>query len=390
MLGGRFVRFSDPPRIPDVEPANGPELADVLPELDTIGLRRIFIGFPIYDEAPSLPAQELVQALSLQNVRVIPFFTYVHYVDPASLVAFADDISTRGGAPLAPIDLRIPVLAPEEEIVARVRERVLARRDLWDGDEESPARIDCVEAPPPHSAKLCAVPAGNVWLGSVNRGATSTPPRLYRVDAFAMDEREITVAQYARCVAAGRCHERIPRGVSVALTKNGDAMPQPDLSWSDAADYCTFVGLGLPTEAQWVRAARAEPLDAYPWGQAQPGLPPARANLGEKPGHGLPHYELADPDSSWTGDGVAGLAEGCSFALGRGPFGHCDLIGNLLEWVEGSVPTAKGGSWLDVEAGFVTIDVRATVQQLDLGSYQTGARCARSIPTSDRPSESGE
>jgi formylglycine-generating enzyme required for sulfatase activity len=156
-----------------------------------------------------------------------------------------------------------------------------------------------------------------------------------------MDEREITVAQYARCVAAGRCHERIPRGVSVALTKNGDAMPQPDLSWSDAADYCTFVGLGLPTEAQWVRAARAEPLDAYPWGQAQPGLPPARANLGEKPGHGLPHYELADPDSSWTGDGVAGLAEGCSFALGRGPFGHCDLIGNLLEWVEGSLPFTK-------------------------------------------------
>jgi formylglycine-generating enzyme required for sulfatase activity len=379
MLGGRFIRVSDPPPIPDVTPIAGPRLAEALPAIGMAGVRRLYLGFPIYDEAPSPVAGEIVRSLPLDGVRVTPFFTYVHYVDPGSLAALATAISARGGEPTVPIALRLPAMVSHGDILARTRRAVLDRRDLWAVDPERPAQVDCAELPAPHSARLCSVPAGSVWIGEVSGDdpdVSANPPRLLHVDGFDLDEQEITIAQYQRCVASQRCRKREPHGVSAELERGGDDLPMPDLSWSDAAAYCAFVGLRLPTEPEWVRAARGGGLDSYPWGETPPGVGPPRANLGEKPEHGISHYALAAPDSDWEGDGVAGLAPGCHFPLGRGPYGHCDLIGNLLEWVDGPTPMSKGGSWIDVEPHSATIAGRA--EQWRLGAYLNGARCARS------------
>jgi formylglycine-generating enzyme required for sulfatase activity len=345
------------------------------------GIRHLFLGFPIWDEAPSPPAHEIIRSLALKGVRVTPLFTYVHYVGQASLDGLTAEITAAGGNPSAPIALLLPALIPEEDIIARARQALLERRDLWAADADPVAKIDCTEQPAPHSARLCAVPPGSVWLGDVSRsspGTTSNPPRLFQVPGFELDEKEISIAQYGRCVAAQRCRARQPHGVSTDLERPGDELPQPDLSWSDATTYCAFVGLRLPTEAEWVRAARGSGLDPYPWGEALPGTSPARANLGEKPSEGLAHYALAAPESPWIGDGVAGLSPGCHFEGGRGPYGHCDLVGNLLEWIDAPAPVAKGGSWIDVEPEYVRVGDRVTIEQREMGSYLTGARCARS------------
>lgn len=381
MLGGRFVRMADPPQGGDIAAAAGARAKEVLPSIDMKGVRRLVLGFPIYDNAPSPVAQEIVRALPLQGVKVIPLFTHIHYVDPKALDTLADEIRARGGDPAPPIALRLPVMVTDEDIVARARRAALDRPDLWGVEPEPAPTVNCVDAPPPHSARMCSVPGGSVWLGDVSRDGLAPgaiPPSLQRVGPFDLDEHEISIAQYQRCVAAQKCRERTPHGVSIELERGGDALPMPDLSWSDAVEYCAFVGLRLPTEAEWVRAARGSSLNTYPWGNAPPGNEPARANLGEKPGVGLPEYVLAAPDAAWAGDGVAGLAPGCQFPLGRGPFGHCDLIGSLLEWIDDPTPTVKGGSWLDVEPAYVSIAARATIAQPKLGSYLTGARCARS------------
>jgi len=62
--------------------------------------------------------------------------------------------------------------------------------------------------------------------GEVSRDggeAASNPPRLLHVAAFDLDEKEISVAQYRRCVAAQRCSEKdLAAGfdsVSVCLSK---------------------------------------------------------------------------------------------------------------------------------------------------------------------------
>jgi formylglycine-generating enzyme required for sulfatase activity len=379
MLGGAFVRVWDPPQVADVTPVPGPQLKDVLAGIRMDGVRRLFLGFPIYDEAPSAVAQQIVRSVPLEGVRVTPFFTYVHYFQQGTLDALAGEISARGGEATAPIALRLPALVSDEDILGRTRRALLERRELW-AAPEPPAEVRCADVPAPHLARLCSVPPGLVWTGEVSPEASdsSNPPRLFRVSAFDLDEKEISIAQYRRCVAAQRCRERKSHGVLAGLEGVDDDLPMPDLSWSDAVAYCSFVGLRLPTEPEWVRAARGSSLDPYPWGDALPGTGPPRANLGEKPANGLPHYALAPAESNWMGDGVAGLAPGCHFPLGRGPYGHCDLIGNLLEWVDAPTPVAKGGSWIDVEPRYASVSARATSEQPDLGSDLTGARCARS------------
>lgn len=376
MLGGRFIRVNDEPKVPDIAKSLRPKLSEVLATVDMRGVRRLFVGFPVYNNAPSDVAREIIGKLELKGVRVTPVFTYVHFIDPQSLVALAEEIRGRGGIPEPAIGLRLPALIPDEEIVERARRAILGRRDLW--PEEPPATPACAEAAAPHSVRMCAVPAGGVWVGDVsaNPPPGAPPPRYQTLKAFDLDEKEVTVAQYARCVAAHKCRARPPHGVSEVLEKGGDAMPMPDLSWSDAASYCAFAGLRLPTEAEWTRAARGSGLTAYPWGNEPPGQVPARANLGEQANAGLPEYAFADPP--WAGDGTAGLSPGCHYPAGNGPFGHCDLIGNLLEWVDGPVPTGKGGSWIDVEPAYVSIAAHAISEQRNLGSYLTGARCARS------------
>ena len=90
--------------------------------------------------------------------------------------------------------------------------------------------------------------------------------------------------------------------------------PVTDVSWFEAMAYCRWLSdregrlIRLSDEALWEKAATSSKRK-YPWGDAQPT--PELANFGKNVGFPTP----------------VGL-----YPAGNGPYGHCDLVGNVWEW----------------------------------------------------------
>jgi formylglycine-generating enzyme required for sulfatase activity len=234
------------------------------------------------------------------------------------------------------------------------------------------------------------VPGGTFWMGgsendSEARG-TEFPRHRVTLDAFWIDQTEVTNAQYALCVADGACDES-PRAGDDKF--NGDDYPVVDVLWSEADAYCKWARVHLPTEAQWEYAARGEEGYIYPWGGV---FDCRRGNFDDE-------TELTDyvvPGGEGC-DGYARTAPVGSFPDGASWCGALDLAGNVWEWTAdwygdysaeeqtnptgpavGDLRVLRGGGWYDTEAA-----VRAVFRNtgaLDLRYYGFGFRCAVGIP----------
>jgi serine/threonine-protein kinase len=268
-------------------------------------------------------------------------------------------------------------------------------------------------------AKMVLVPTGEFWMGSdqteldrfvdaCKRAGTTMPickqwsqieaPR-HRVylDAFHVDQHEVTNAQFERFVRAtshqttaeqegtGLVHHvkdgawqteelsgvawRTPTGPRTSASHNH---PVVQVSWSDADAYCRWAGKRLPTEAEWEKAARGTDGRRYPWGETWSA---SRANGGRNVGATRP-----------VG----------SYASGMSPYEAHDMAGNVLEWVadwwnesyyqrspernprgpdSGQYRILRGGSWLDL-----SYFLRPAYRHVFLPGYRSdgiGFRCAR-------------
>jgi len=156
---------------------------------------------------------------------------------------------------------------------------------------------------PPAPTALIKIPGGTFTLGSseLKCGDATTPdiehcdsgkqldPLLWiddltwvpaataTVPAFEIEEHEVTNAQYAHCVELGDCTP--PAFDEVGTIRyfgnpDYDASPVVWVTRKQAEAYCASLGLKLPSEAQWERAARlgaGNELRTYPWkGDAAP------------------------------------------------------------------------------------------------------------------------
>jgi gamma-glutamyl hercynylcysteine S-oxide synthase len=118
-------------------------------------------------------------------------------------------------------------------------------------------------------------------------------------------------------------------GAGWARLRFGRVEPLPDdepvlhVSWYEADAYARWAGRRLPTEAEWEKAARWDPVSGrsrrYPWGDEDPT--PERANLGQR------HLQPA--------------AVG-AYPAGASPLGVQQLVGDVWEWTASTFTSYPG------------------------------------------------
>jgi formylglycine-generating enzyme required for sulfatase activity len=160
-------------------------------------------------------------------------------------------------------------------------------------------------------AGMLLVPGGEFTMGADDGGQDDEKPaHKVRLSAFYLDQLETTHAAYGECVAKGKC--RAPDAKTLARFHALFVTPErpvSGISWDDARTYCEFRGKRLPREAEFERAVRGDDGRKYPWGNVPPS----------------PEHTVFQTSKT---------AEVGTHPLGRGPYGHDDLAGNVWEWME--------------------------------------------------------
>jgi formylglycine-generating enzyme required for sulfatase activity len=200
-------------------------------------------------------------------------------------------------------------------------------------------------------------------------GPSEKPRRVVRLTRpFYIDVAEVSNKQWNMWV-----------GVDDPRYKEGrDDEPVTGITWGQARDFAAWLGVGLPSEAQWEVAARAGTTARYWWG--------ADDDVGRRNGFG-------------GADGFKSIAPCGSF--GQNAWGLVDVCGNVAELCEdtfhgdyfremgtrpkdftdkreGPQVTVRGGSWSNNDLRALRLSARTGFPRAAKGSG-VGFRCALEI-----------
>jgi formylglycine-generating enzyme required for sulfatase activity len=241
---------------------------------------------------------------------------------------------------------------------------------------------------------LLYIPEGSFFMGAFDSGRfaydNEKPFHEVYVDAFFLDETEVTNAMYERCVKSGICEP--PADISSHTREsyygNPDFADYPVIfvTWYQADTYCKWAGRRLPTEAEWEKAARGQDSRVYPWGSQ---------DVSGK----LANFADNGTDANWADisvdDGYQDTSPVGSYPGGKSIYGVLDMAGNVWEWVNdrydpsfyersvasnptgsetGEARVIRGGSWY-----FQQQDIRTTFRYGHAPAYVScsgGFRCA--------------
>jgi sulfatase modifying factor 1 len=258
---------------------------------------------------------------------------------------------------------------PTTVVVAALAIMYLLTVDAWPGTSE----VDPVP--------MVVIPAGAFLMGTPEGQGREDewPQRSVYLDAFRIDQVEVTNERYMRFVkATGHRTPPNPYGTGPLQSITGiEHLPVVQTTWYDAKTYCGWAKKRLPTEAEWEKAARGTDGRLYPWGNDPPTA--KRANF----------------DREWEEEKT--LHAVGTLPGGDSPYGVKDMAGNAREWVsdwydaeyyrhapdrnpqgpdkKGVVRSIRGGSWHS-PASDLTTAARGR-GGFALQTHGTGFRCVR-------------
>ncbi len=222
---------------------------------------------------------------------------------------------------------------------------------------------------------MIEIPAGPFTMGSDSGDPEDAPAQEVDLPAFAIDQFEVTNADFESFVAAtGHVTDAEDAGKKSWRDSFGEGKenhPIVRVTWNDANAYCAWVDKRLPTEAEWEKAARGTEGLIFPWGNEWVA---GNANVKEA--------------------GLRTTVAVGSFGAGASPYGVDDMAGNVWEWTaDWYQPYAgntagdiyygeqcrviRGGGWFDEEPQATTFNRNCAAPD-KTATDELGFRCARS------------
>ncbi|GAB4333885.1 MAG: hypothetical protein Kow0099_05800 [Candidatus Abyssubacteria bacterium] len=263
---------------------------------------------------------------------------------------------------------------------------------------DSPASVDSAtgivrqslpDQPPDTPPGMVYVPAGEFIRGNDLEFSNERPKRQIYLDAYYIDQFEVTNSQYKEFIdATGHAMPYINALWAEPFNwRNGTYPPGKGdhpvvlVSWYDAVAYAKWAGKRLPTEAEWEKAARGTDGRMWPWGN---DWSIDRCNIKESfINSTIPVY---------------------LYEKGKSPYGCFNMAGNAMEWTSdwyseryyarapasnplgpsaGSYKVARGGAWDSNISLYARTGYRHYFPP-DKKSPSIGFRCVKSAPEQER------
>lgn len=321
---------------------------------------------------------DLMTELTRTSVRI----ETVRMTEPAAIVLQPGATPSRSdgqrsGHPSAPHAPALPARThetfpvPVDDDIDRVNAQLqLSQR------EELKRLVDQGVTPP---EGMTLIPAGEFIMGMEDGLPDARPLHHLYLSSFWIDQQGVTNGRYRTCVDGGGC---LPPKVRDAFDDPQQIQhPVTNVTWTQAQNYCHWVGKRLPTEAEWEKVARGIDGRRYPWGNSDEVIHRSRLKLN---------------DGKAAANGVDPIG---TSSTATSPYGVSGMIGVVSEWVKdwyaedfyrtspsrdpqgplrGTFRVLRGGSWMERP-----VELRAGYRAWDEMTYwgpTLGFRCANDVP----------